>query len=99
MYLKISVDDFQRVQVRYGFQHLPHDVAGVPLRVVPLIQDPVKHLSARRPGETAHPNRGAFRLTNSNAGGEEPERNSLRQHLSQVPLTILTAPEKQSTLS
>lgn len=30
-YLQISVDDFQRVQVSYGLQHLPHHVAGVPL--------------------------------------------------------------------
>lgn len=37
IYLKISVDDFQRVQVSHSFQHLPHDIAGVPLRVVPLI--------------------------------------------------------------
>ncbi len=37
IYLKISVDNFQRVQVSDSFQHLPHDIAGVPLRVVPLI--------------------------------------------------------------
>lgn len=46
IHLQVSVHDFQGVQVRDGLQHLPHDVTGVPLRVVPLVQDPVEHLSA-----------------------------------------------------
>lgn len=45
-YLEVSVDDLQRVQVGHSLQHLPDHVAGVSLRVVALVQDPVKHLSA-----------------------------------------------------
>lgn len=46
MYLKISVDNFQGVEVSYSLQHLPHHIAGVPLGVVSLIQDPIEHLPA-----------------------------------------------------
>lgn len=55
-HLQVSVDDFQRVQVGYGLQHLPHDIAGVPLRVVPLVQDPVEDLSACSSGQREHLN-------------------------------------------
>lgn len=36
----------QGVEVGDGLQHLAHHVAGVSLRVVALVQDPVKYLSA-----------------------------------------------------
>lgn len=51
MYLKISVDNFQGVEVSYSLQHLPDHIAGVPLGVVSLIQDPVEHLPACSAGE------------------------------------------------
>lgn len=46
VYLQIAVDDVEGVQVRHGLQHLADHVAGVLLRVVALVQDPVKHLSS-----------------------------------------------------
>lgn len=46
IYFKISVDDFEGVEVSYSLQHLPHHIAGVPLGVISLIQDPVEHLPA-----------------------------------------------------
>lgn len=49
-YFKISVDNFQGVEVSYGLQHLPHHIACVPLGVIALILDPVKHLPARGTG-------------------------------------------------
>jgi len=55
------VDDLERVQVGDGLQHLPDDVAGVPLRVVALVQDPVEDLPTggpARPGCQDPPQRG-----------------------------------------
>lgn len=45
-YFQISVDNFQGVEVSYSLQHLPHHIAGVPLGVISLVQDPVEHLPA-----------------------------------------------------
>lgn len=45
VYLQVAMDDIEGVQVRHSLQHLPNHVAGVFLRVVSLVQDPVKHLS------------------------------------------------------
>ena len=39
------MNDVQRMEVGNGFQDLSHHIAGVPLRVVALVQNPVKHLS------------------------------------------------------
>jgi len=46
VYLQVSVNDVQGVEIGNGLQHLAHHIAGVPFWVVALIQDPVKHLSA-----------------------------------------------------
>lgn len=51
VYLEVSVNNVQGVEVGDSLQHLANDVAGVPLRVVTLIQDPVEHLSACGTGE------------------------------------------------
>lgn len=42
------MNNLQRVEVSDGFQDLPHHVAGIPLGVIALVQDPVKHFSACR---------------------------------------------------
>lgn len=41
------MDNVQGVQVGHSLQDLSHHVAGVLLRVVALVQDPVKHFSPR----------------------------------------------------
>lgn len=43
------MNDLERVQICDSLQHLPDDVAGVLLRVVALVQDPVENLPARGP--------------------------------------------------
>lgn len=106
IYLKISVDNFLRVEVSYSFQHLPHNIAGVPLRVVSLIQDPVKHLSACSAEEMEHPNwmllmtRMQKNAKNCLIRVDEVQCTSVSASIfSQVPPIILTTPERGSTLS
>lgn len=48
-YLEVPVHNLERVQVGHSLQDLPHHVARVSLRVVALVQDPVKHLPPRGP--------------------------------------------------
>lgn len=45
-YLEVSVDNVKGVQISHRLQHLANHVAGVTLRVVTLVQDPVEHLPA-----------------------------------------------------
>ena len=45
VYLQVAVDDVEGVQIRHCLHHLPDHIAGVLLRVVALVQNPVKHLS------------------------------------------------------
>lgn len=45
-YLQVSVNDVQGVEVGHSLQDLTHHIAGVPLWVVALVQDPIKYLSA-----------------------------------------------------
>lgn len=45
-YLEVSVDNVKGVQISHRLQHLANHVTGVTLRVVTLVQDPVKHLPA-----------------------------------------------------
>lgn len=65
-HFQISVDDFQGVEVSDSLQHLPHHVAGVPLGVIALIQDPVKHLPAG----------GAARMRNNRKNHDEDGDNA-----------------------
>lgn len=43
------MNDLEGMQVCDGLQHLPDDIAGVLLRVVALVQDPVENFPARGP--------------------------------------------------
>lgn len=52
-HLEVPVDNLERVQVGDGLQYLPDDVAGVPLRVVALVQDPVEDLPTGGPANSS----------------------------------------------
>ena len=51
-HLQVPVDYVERVQVGHSFQHLSDYVGGIPLCVVPLIQNPVEYISSRGPKHT-----------------------------------------------
>lgn len=49
------MNDMQGVEVGNSLQHLAHHVAGISLRVVALVQDPIKHLpTCGTMGRTEH---------------------------------------------
>lgn len=54
-YLEVSVDNVKGVQIGHRLQHLANHVAGVTLRVVTLVQDPVEHLPACGPAQKQKP--------------------------------------------
>lgn len=41
--------NLEGMEISNSLQHLSDDIAGVSLRIITLIQDPVKHLPARGP--------------------------------------------------
>lgn len=53
------MDNVQGVEISHRLQHLANHVTGVPLGVVALVQDPVKHLSAGGSTEKESPQHAA----------------------------------------